>query len=244
MAIIKLTGPRIRARHCTTKPSSSLGKPKSKLTTTFVWRPKDWATKKEVTENVFILSNRTSAQVFVVKKVLRMRVTADDVSDTRPLEVRILSKLPDSNRVTKLLFYADQDPDPTHGTAVFDNYPLGDLMEWKAAAFDNKNFKPVPESYIWRFFVQMSQALAFIHNEIGPRRDERQGLIHRDLKPKNILVCNNGTTYPSFKMHDFDCATEHSPEKARSISRCGYVRLGCKLHVLSQSQYKMPSSGF
>ncbi|KAF2799506.1 kinase-like protein [Melanomma pulvis-pyrius CBS 109.77] len=221
MAVIKLTGPRIRAKHCITKRSSSLAKPKSKPTTTFVWRPKDWATKKEVTQNVSILSNRTSTKVLVVKKVLRMRVTADDLSDTRPLEVRILSKLPNSNRVAKVLFYADQDPDPTHGTAVFEHYPLGDLMDWKVAVFDNKNFKSVPESYIWRFFVQMAQALAFIQNEIGPRRDERQGLIHRDLKPKNILVCNNGTTYPSFKMHDFDCAIEHSLEKGQSISRCG-----------------------
>jgi serine/threonine protein kinase len=132
-----------------------------------------------------------------------------------------MASLPPCNRIVELLFYADQNPDPAHGTVFFEYRPPGDLMEWKEERFDAKIFKPVPESFLWRFFVQMSQALALLHNELGPRRDERKCLLHRDLKPKNFLIIDNGTTYPSFKMHDFGMVTEHTPEKARSKSRCG-----------------------
>ena len=92
---------------------------------------------------------------------------------------------------------------------------MGDLAQWKEREFDNKNNKAVPESFIWRFFLQISQALAFIQNQIGPNRDERDPLLHRDIKPKNILVVDNGTTYPSFKLHDFDCALLYRKSTAR-----------------------------
>lgn len=196
--------------------------PKTKPMVTFNWKPNDWIVKRAIVANkVSLLSNRTSKNYFVVKKVLGIMVTEHNIADPRPTEVKVMASLPPCNRVVKLLFYADQSPDPMHGTVFFEYCPLGDLMEWKEERFDAKNFKPVPESFLWRFFVQMSQALAFLHNELGPRRNERKCLLHRDLKPKNVLVVDNGTTYPSFKMHDFDMVTEHTPEKAQSRSRCG-----------------------
>lgn len=69
----------------------------------------------------------------------------------------------------------------------------------------------------------MSQALAFIHNEIGPNDGNRKVIIHRDIKPKNILVASNGSTYPSFKLHDFGCGTflEPSSGKERRNEHCG-----------------------
>lgn len=57
--------------------------------------------------------------------------------------------------------------------------------------------KCIPEEIVWRFFVQMTQALAFIHGE---------KLLHRDIKPKNILVTYEGREYPSFKLIDFQLA--------------------------------------
>ena len=161
------------------------------------------------------MSSRTDAKMLVVKKVVATN------RDARPLEVRILALLPDCNRVVKPIFYSHADPDPQHGTAIFQHYPMGDLKHWKNRVFDKRNQKPVPESFIWRFFLQISQALAFIQGKIGPDRDERGCIIHCDIKPMNILVVVNGTTYPSFKLHDFDCAMVYEDSKADEVSRCG-----------------------
>lgn len=67
----------------------------------------------------------------------------------------------------------------------------------------------------------MTQALAFIHNRLGPGRDMRTPIIHRDIKPRNFLVVHNGTTYPSFKLHDFGCGTFLNGQKSEAKSYCG-----------------------
>lgn len=67
----------------------------------------------------------------------------------------------------------------------------------------------------------MAQAVAFIHGVVGPGIEDRKPIIHRDIKPKNILVCYNGTTYPTFKLHDFGCGTFHSAGKELRDSFCG-----------------------
>jgi serine/threonine protein kinase len=46
-------------------------------------------------------------------------------------------------------------------------------------------------------------------------------MIHRDIKPKNILVVDNGSTSSSFKLHDFDCAMMWEKSQARLPARRG-----------------------
>jgi serine/threonine protein kinase len=161
-------------------------------TETFLWKPNAWKRKRFITAEVSLLVSRTNAKMLLVKKLLDL----DDEGDAPPPEIAALALLPDCTRVVKPILYSHADPDPEHGTALFQHYPLGDLQQWKSQEFDNKNWKPVPESFIWRCFLQISQALAFIQGQIGPDRDERGCMIHRDIKPKNILVVHSGTTYP------------------------------------------------
>ncbi|CAO2656368.1 Nn.00g051710.m01.CDS01 [Neocucurbitaria sp. VM-36] len=182
----------------------------------FIWKPNDWVLKRCITHEVSLLVSRSDQKQLIIKKVL-----TDSNDGQRPAEILALSLLPDCNRIIKPLFYSPFEPDPDHGTALFRHYPLGDLAQWKEREFDGKNKEPVSESFIWRFFLQISQALAFIQNQIGPERDERRCMLHRDIKPKNILVVDNGTTYPSFKLHDFDCAKYYKRSKARLPTLCG-----------------------
>ncbi|KAF2685908.1 kinase-like protein [Lentithecium fluviatile CBS 122367] len=180
----------------------------------FVWKPRQWFVKEEVTDQVFVLASKENHKQLVVKKVMRIEKNID--KDYSPLEIRVLALLPDCNRISKPIFYSRSDDDPTTGTAIYTHYPLGDLEDWR-----EERGAPVPESFIWRFFIQMSQALAVLQNVIEPRRAGQKTLIHRDIKPKNILVVENGTTYPSFKMHDFGCAFAYMEKKAAQPAFCG-----------------------
>ncbi|KAL6707433.1 hypothetical protein ACN47E_004212 [Coniothyrium glycines] len=184
----------------------------------FAWKPKNWTTQRVFSPDVSVLMNKTNRKLLIVKKV---RAQTAHPTDPRPIEVRALGSLPSCNRVVKHLLYIAPDPNLENGTILFQYYPLGDLADWKTKNFDNKNNKPVPESYIWRCLVHIGQAVAFLQNKLGPYRDTRQCLLHRDIKPKNILVVDNGSTYPSFKLHDFDCAFIYNKAKAEQPSRCG-----------------------
>ncbi|RAR12118.1 cytochrome oxidase biogenesis protein, Cox20 subunit [Stemphylium lycopersici] len=204
-------------RKATTTASAVHSIKRTETTKAFLWKPKDWELKRLITEEVSLLLSRTDRKALLVVKILKIAKEGD----AQPLEITILARLPDCNRVVKPLLYRHADPDLEHGTALFQHYMLGDLQQWKQQEFDNKNSKPIPESFMWRCFLQISQALAFIQGQIGPERDERGCIIHRDIKPANILVVNNGTTYPSFKLHDFGCATFYRKSRARKQSRCG-----------------------
>ncbi|KAF1843959.1 serine/threonine protein kinase-like protein [Cucurbitaria berberidis CBS 394.84] len=211
--MVKRKAPATGTRHQSKRPKPSTT-PQS-----FVWRPKDWDLKRGITHEVSLLVSRIDRKQLVVKKIMKIKSNSDN--DPRPIEIRALSLLPDCNRVVNTLFYSPSDPDPGRGTAFFAHYPLGDLAQWKERDFDSKNHKPIPESFIWRFFLQISQAQAFVQNLIGPNRDQRGCILHRDIKPKNILVVDNGTTYPSFKLHDFGCALMYRESKAQQEARCG-----------------------
>jgi serine/threonine protein kinase len=185
----------------------------------FVWKSREWKVRNKPQDNLEILCHRDSAQYLVVKKIIKLN---DDPLDRRPSEVAALDMLPECNRIVKTIAYEEGSPDPDHGLAFFQYYPLGDIYHWKEHSFDRFNFKPVPESYIWRFFIHMAQALAFIQNVVGPNRDSRDIMIHRDIKPKNVLVYyRQGSTYPSFKLHDFGCETRYSAHRVQKASRCG-----------------------
>ena len=56
--------------------------------------------------------------------------------------------------------------------------------------------------------AQICAALAYLHGH---------DIAHRDIKPQNILVVNNGSTYPSFRLIDFGLATVYTGWKARYV---------------------------
>jgi len=185
----------------------------------FVWKSKEWTEKMGLTEVVRLMVSRSNPKLLVIKKLFP--IAGDSINDPTPFEIRALAMLPECNRIIKALHYSHADPGPTYGSAIFCHYPMGDLDQWKTYIFMEKNLKPVPESFIWRFFLQISQALAFIQNKTGPDRDQRSCMLHRDIKPANVLVVDNGSTYPSFKLHDFGCAMIYQETKARQEARCG-----------------------
>ncbi|KAF2752021.1 serine/threonine protein kinase-like protein [Sporormia fimetaria CBS 119925] len=212
--------PRKPAATCVAKSTSTRASKKigSRTKPKFVWKRKEWEETRELCHNVHLLRSTVTAQARVVKKVVSLE--EGEPADLRHIEVRLVELLPRCNRIVQVLSYVPHYPDPGNGTIFYDYFPLGDLRAWREKEYVRRNHKQVPESNIWRFFIQVGQALAFIQNELGPSRENRACILHRDIKPKNILVMDNGSTYPSFKLHDFGCGTLlHSLKK--STSYCG-----------------------
>jgi hypothetical protein len=123
--------------------------------TSFVWKPKEWKKRRLIHEDITLMHKADAAQLFIVKKVLRH--TKRSAGMVKNFEIRALSALPNCNRIVPMLGYVENDPEVGKGTIFYDYYPLGDLYNWKCENFDAKNFKTIPESYIWRFFIQVSR---------------------------------------------------------------------------------------
>lgn len=100
--------------------------------------------------------NTTSSSYLVVKKVFVLEPDENDERTRMHFEVKALKQLPDCNRIVKMLAYEHNLPKPGRGTAIFEYYPLGDLRDWRNTNFKERNWRPVPESFIWRFFIQVS----------------------------------------------------------------------------------------
>ena len=219
MELIKNTGTMAAKREAMPPPAAR--STRNRGTSTFaesVWRSREWRKTKEITNCVSVLTFKLNHKQLVVMKVMRIKQNQDN--DPRPLEIRALSLLPDCNRILKPLHDERLPKNLMYGMAIFAHCPLGDLKEWKESQFDEKRMKAVPESFMWRFFIHIAQALTCIHNELNPRRPV-PAVIHRDIKPKNIMVVENGTTYPSFKLHDFGLAMTFDDGKTDRPAYCG-----------------------
>ncbi len=69
-----------------------------------------------------------------------------------------------------------------------------------------KEIHPLPEPDAVKFASRICEALDYMHH---------QGVIHRDLKPQNIMICNNG----GIRIMDFGIAKSM---KARRITFVGF----------------------
>jgi serine/threonine protein kinase len=147
---------------------------------------------------------------YVVRKILERNT--DGVADKRPLEIQMLELLKDCARIVQPFTWLEAPPG--NEFAIFEHYPHGDLEQWWNRSYSLD--RPVPEEFIWRFFVQMAQALDSVHTSVATSQGKAGFMVHRDIKPQNILVVDNGTKFPSFKLCDFNVAifiTRNSKEE-------------------------------
>ncbi|KAH7393997.1 kinase-like domain-containing protein [Phaeosphaeria sp. MPI-PUGE-AT-0046c] len=184
------------------------------------YEPCDWHEEVHITYNVSILVHEADPANKIIKKVLKVNTDLYG-NEALPFEVQFVGLIPSCNRIVRPIAHSMNDPHPGYGTAIFEHYPLGDLAQWRETTIRTEDFDMVPEIHIWRFFLQIAQGLALIQNQIGPNCEERKVLLHRDIKPKNILVADNGSDHPSFRLHDFGCAKVWKKSVARQKSYSG-----------------------
>lgn len=197
-------------------------RPKNTNSRPIVYDEDDWDAESAITNNVVILKNVSDPTHKVVKKILKTNSDSDSYDEeTLPFEVYFVGLIPKCNRIVRPIAHSFNDPVRGWGAAIFEHYPLGDLAQWRAAMIANEDSGMVPEVHIWRLFLQIAQGLAVLQSHIGPNREDRQILLHRDIKPKNILVADNGDAYPSFRLHDFGCSKVWKKSIARQESYSG-----------------------
>lgn len=115
----------------------------------------EWIEKRRLDKDVSVVQNRYNSGRRAVKKVVRME-RDENGQRQHHIEIDTLFLLQGCDRIVQMMSYVDDMPALDLSTVVFHYYPEGDLDCWKREHFGKKNDKPVPESYIWRFFVQVS----------------------------------------------------------------------------------------
>lgn len=194
--------------------------------------------------NCLLLQNRSSMALRVCKVQKRVKGTSE------PLEIEVLRDiLHDHPRIVRL----HEAITHTHTMQLyFDYYPGGDLFGVMARYV--QEWLAVPESFIWHCFLQLTEALAFIHHGYDrrqrcgpPTASEWQPIIHGDIKPENIFLgppTADSHGYPSIVLGDFGLATIEEypiagtwkwqpPELPMTSKKADVWALGAVIHALA-----------
>ncbi|KAI4210788.1 MAG: hypothetical protein LQ351_006370 [Letrouitia transgressa] len=163
-----------------------------------------------------LYKHRFTSKLFVCKALVHKRwiPTRNGV----PEIVLVHDILGSYDRVLALLAW---ERHPVTGTLrlwhpYHDRGDLYDLLN----AYCSKHKIHLPEAFIWHVFIQLAEALAYIHDGYN-RHDPHplsqplgfRSIIHRDIKPENVLLQSpNGTpgAYPSIILADFGLAITRS----------------------------------
>ena len=164
-----------------------------------------------------LVERTTDGQRLVLKK-MRNPLLSGGI----PIEARVLGKvLPPCPRIIKFHQAILQPPE---AQIFFDYCDGGDLH----GLIDNytRHGSVIPEAFLWHVFLQLAEALAFIH--YGVNASERHAasewdkVIHRDVKPSNIfLKSRSGGKYPHVILGDFGLAAVATDADYRSICHNG-----------------------
>ena len=99
-------------------------------------------------------------------------------------------------------------------TVFYLEYCNGGDLAMLGKAYRNHD-TDVPESFVWHTYIQLAEALAYIHEGYNRNSSNRkppknwQEIVHRDIKPQNVFLrkSRNGYDYPDVVLADFGIAT-------------------------------------
>jgi hypothetical protein len=168
-----------------------------------------------------------------------------------PTEVRILQGLlPRHDRIIRL---RDWFSGSLSTQLYFDYFSGGDLEQLSYQYY--RHSARFPESFLWHIYLQLCEAVAFIHHGYDHRRQGKQPekwqkIIHRDIKPANIFLrlplnYPGKGLYPSIVLGDFGMASLHDtsdriigtpefqpPEIPMASRKADVWAIGAIMHVL------------
>lgn len=157
---------------------------------------------------IWLLRREKDQKLIVCKAIPHGRY-----SQATPYEVRVLQGLlPAHDRIIRL---RDWFSGPKSTQMYFDFFDGGDLEQLSYQYYRRR--ARFPESFLWHVFLQLTEAVAFIHYGYDVRRGRKQPakwqrIIHRDIKPQNIflrlpLSYPGRGLYPHLVLADFGLAS-------------------------------------
>lgn len=145
----------------------------------------------------------TSTQKDVAIKVMKSTTAHSEISRLRFIkECRLLAKL-NSPYITKLIL-ADTEGDQSYMALEFvDGVSLGEYLAKQGT---------IPEPVALDFIADAARGLSVAH---------RLGIVHRDVKPDNLLIPANPNDGPTLKVTDFGLARMTSQTESLDVTKAG-----------------------
>jgi serine/threonine-protein kinase len=145
-------------------------------------------------------------------KILKPHMTADEVVARFEREVQLASRLTHPAAIEIYDFGRARDGTFYYAMEYLDGVTLGDLV-----ARDG----PMPPGRAAHVLKHVCEALREAHG---------QGLVHRDIKPQNIMLCQRGGDFDVVKVLDFGLAKDLYSVETRDITQYARV-LGTPLYM-------------
>ena len=199
-----------------------------------------------------LLKRKCDKALRVCKITQRIKVRSNKYED-KPLEASILlDVLPKHDRI--LCLY-DALVQPRTVQLYYEYYSHGDL--YGLIRHQEKSFELIPEAFMWHAYLQLSEALAFIHTGYDRSVSNSvpaswQPVIHGDLKPENIFLSAPKPSssnplereYPSLVIGDFGLASlvelkrpgtliYQPPEMPATTTKADVWALGSIMHKMA-----------
>ena len=138
-------------------------------------------------------------KIVAIKKINLLKLTPSNMKMLNS-EINIINELFECDHPNVIKYYDIIDDIDTI-YIIMEYCENGDLSKQLVG-------KPLKYGYIKNYFRQIINAIQFIHNK---------NIIHRDIKPKNILIANNKKT---IKICDFGFS-KHYDKKKMNMTLCG-----------------------
>ncbi|KAF2715442.1 kinase-like protein [Pleomassaria siparia CBS 279.74] len=162
--------------------------------------------------------HKPSDHVFVVKIIKH--------ENELPSEVDVLKRLPQHPSIIQFHVYHQQEPSPNSDSVLWEYCPLENMSSFCDELY-KVNKAVFSEAFMWSFFSQLSNALAFLHEGFGAPRDSDfwNTIVHRDIRLYNILISTLGNKEDLssivIKLSDFGLAALYNPATARMADDLG-----------------------
>jgi len=151
-----------------------------------------------------LVRDRNDHQLRVLKSVKYPQLASG-----KPIEAKILSEIfPERhNNIIQLHSHNDLTAELALVEYNLEYCSGGDLHDIIVEYADRG--ERFPEPFIWKVFLELAEALEFLHRGFDWKEKERPGIVHRDIKPSNIFLrrSKDSAAYPEAVIADFGSAS-------------------------------------